>query len=414
MRILMLTSSYPKYPGETTAPFIEEIAAGIVRRGHAVHVLAPYHPQIRREPVERGVALHFFRYAPHPALNVWGYAAAQRGDVRLKRAAVAAVPFALTGTLAGLARLVATNGGFDIIHAHWVLPNGPPAGLVAALVGLPLVVSLHGSDVSVAERHWLAAGAAGAVFRQAAQVTACSSDLRSRALLLGARTNTSRVIPYGVDTTAFAPRPDAQQAARQALGLSGNAPIVLALGRLVYKKGFGILLDAWPQVHAQHPHARLVIVGDGDLRGELQAQARQLGVNDQVIFTGQLDRARTADMLSAADVFVVPSVRDQSGNVDGLPNTLLEGMGAARPIVASRLAGIPQVITDGVHGLLVPEKDSDALARSINLLLDDRGLAHRLGAAARQRIERELTWEATAAQFEQVYQQALHPATCHL
>src|SRR5215208_608220 len=104
MRILMLTSSYPKYAGEITAPFIEEIAASMVRRGHSVHVLAPHHPALRRGPIERGVHLHFFRYAPYPALNVWGYAASQQGDVRLKPSALAVAPFALAGTVWGLLR----------------------------------------------------------------------------------------------------------------------------------------------------------------------------------------------------------------------------------------------------------------------------------------------------------------------
>lgn len=407
MRILMLTSSYPKYPGETTAPFIEEIAAGVVRRGHEVHVLAPYRPDIRREAVERGVYLHFFKYAPHPALNVWGYAAAQKGDVRLKGAAIGAVPFAISATLANLASLIQREGPFDIMHAHWVLPNGPSAALMAQLFGLPLVVSLHGSDVAVAERHWLAAGVAGTVFRLAKQMTACSGDLHDRALLLGARPESSSVIPYGVDTSAFKPRPEAGALVREELGLAPDTPIVLALGRFVYKKGFNVLLDAWPQISQQHPDARLVLAGDGDLRGELEAQARQLQIADKVFFTGMLDRNRTALYLNAPDVYVVPSIRDQSGNVDGLPNVLLEGMGVARPIVASRVAGIPQVIDDGVHGLLVPEKDPLALAQAIDRLLADRALAQRLGQAARQRIEQELTWDRTAERFEAVYQRAL-------
>ena len=416
MRILMLTSSYPKYPGETTAPFIEEIAASLVRRGHEVHVLAPFQPDIRHAPIERGIHLHFFRYAPHPALNVWGYAGSQRGDVRLKVQALAVAPFALGATLGALLRATKRienaefsilNSQFDILHAHWLLPNGFPAALVSALRGLPLVVSMHGSDVSLAERHWLTAAAAGATLRIASAATACSADLHMRALRLGARPERARVLPYGVDPQAFCPRPDARREVRAELGLREGQPLVLALGRLVYKKGFNILLDAWPAVLRQHPNARLAIVGDGDLRDELAQQADALGVVASVCFTGQLPRARTSNYLASADVFVVPSVRDQSGNVDGLPNTLLEGMGSARPIVATRLAGIPQVIDDGTHGLLVPERDDAALAGAIVRLLDDGALAARLGANARARIERELTWDATARLWEDVYEAAL-------
>ncbi|HEU5088667.1 MAG TPA: glycosyltransferase family 4 protein, partial [Roseiflexaceae bacterium] len=109
----------------------------------------------------------------------------------------------------------------------------------------------------------------------------------------------------------------------------------------------------------------------------------------------------------AADVYVVPSIHDQSGNVDGLPNVLLESMSAARPIVASRLAGIPDVIADGVHGLLVPERDAVSLGEAIARLLGNRGLARQLGEAARRRVLTELTWDVAAERFEAAYQRAL-------
>jgi glycosyltransferase involved in cell wall biosynthesis len=419
----MLTSSYPKYAGETTAPFIEEIAAGLARRGHTIHVVAPYHRDVERAPVERGVHLHFFRYTPWRMLNVWGYAEALRADVGLRGRALAAAPLALGASLLTLLRLTANERhrtradscvevihrppAFDLIHAHWVLPNGAPAAVVARLRGLPLVISLHGSDVYLAERAAPLTLAAAAAFRAAQLVTACSSDLKERALRLGARPDSVEVIPYGVDPQAFQPDPQAGAQVRAELGLAPDTPLIVAVSRLVYKKGLTYLLEAFPAIQARHPDAVLVIGGYGDLREELERRARQLGIAPSVRFPGQLARDRAARYISAADVYVVPSIRDQSGNVDGLPNVLLESMGAARPIVASCVAGIPEVIADGEHGLLVPERDPAALAAAITRLLDDRRLAQRLGMAARRRIIEELTWDATAARFEAAYCRAL-------
>src|SRR3982750_1704459 len=105
MKICMLTSSNPKYPGEKTAPFIEEIAAGLVRRGHCVHVVAPFHRDIRRAPIERGVNLHFFRYSPLRALNVYGYAESLQADVGLRGAAIAAAPLAVGAGMLAMLRL---------------------------------------------------------------------------------------------------------------------------------------------------------------------------------------------------------------------------------------------------------------------------------------------------------------------
>jgi glycosyltransferase involved in cell wall biosynthesis len=401
MNICMLTSSYPKYPGETTAPFIEEIAAGLVRRGHTVHVVAPFHRDVRRAPVERGVHLHFFRYSPLRALNVYGYAESLQADVGLRGAALASAPLAIGAGMLAMLRL-----SFDLIHAHWVLPNGAPAALIARLRGLPLVVSLHGSDVYLAERAAPLSLAAAAIFRSAGAVTACSGDLQQRALRLGARPGSVAVIPYGVDTQAFQPDPCAGALVRSELSLAPDTPLIVTVSRLVYKKGLTYLLDAFPPVLASHPSAVLVIAGYGDLRAELERRAVELGIAASVRFPGQLDRARAARYVSAADVYVVPSIRDQRGNIDGLPNALLEGMGAARPIVASRVAGIPDVIADGEHGLLVPERDPAALAVAISRLIDDRALAQRLGAAARRRVLSELTWDMTAEKFEWAYDRA--------
>jgi glycosyltransferase involved in cell wall biosynthesis len=431
----MLTSSYPKYPGETTAPFIEEIAAGLVRRGHTIHVVAPFHRDVRRAPVERGVHLHFFRYSPVRALNVWGYAESLQADIGLKGAVLAAAPLALGAGMLEMLRVTQDKGqktedqqydtnrngegsfglwssvfgqsSFDLIHAHWVLPNGPTAALVARLRRLPLVISLHGSDVYLSERAAPLSLAAAAPFRGAAMVTACSGDLRDRALRLGARAGGVEVIPYGVDPAAFQPDPAAGPIVRAELGLAPNTPLVATVSRLVYKKGLTYLLDAWPRILERCPRAVLAIGGYGDLRDELERRAHDLGVAASVRFPGQLERARAAQYVGAADVYVVPSIRDQKGNVDGLPNALLEGMAAARPIVASRVAGIPDVIADGVHGLLVPERDPAALANAIGRLLADRPLADRLGAAARRRVLEELTWDQAAERFERVYERAL-------
>jgi phosphatidyl-myo-inositol dimannoside synthase len=416
LKICMLTSSYPKYPGETTAPFIEEIAAGLVRRGHTVHVVAPFHRDLRRAPVERGVHLHFFRYSLLRALNVWGYAEALQADVGLRGAVYAAAPLALGAAIRCMLRVTKderrkTNGtepsSFDLVHAHWVLPNGVPAALVARLRRLPLVLSMHGSDIYLAERAAPLSLAAAATFRAAAAATACSGDLQDRALRLGAPPGLIDVIPYGVDPQAFRPDPQAGALVRAELRLAPEAQLIITVSRLVYKKGLTFLLEAFPQIVREHPRAVLVIGGYGDLRAELERRAHELGVGAMVYFPGQLDRARAARYISAADVYAVPSIRDQGGNVDGLPNALLEGMAAARPIVASRVAGIPDVIDDDLHGLLLPERDPAALAASINRLLADPALASRLGAAARRRILEELTWDMTAERFERVYARAL-------
>ena len=146
MRILMIATSYPKYEGDATAPFIAEIAAGVSAHGHEVRIILPTHKEFNHQPIERGVELIVYRYAPHPALAVWGYAESLHADVGLRRNTLLALPFGIAASLFTLIRAILRSRP-DVLHAHWVLPNGLPALIAAWLFRIPLVISMHGSDV---------------------------------------------------------------------------------------------------------------------------------------------------------------------------------------------------------------------------------------------------------------------------
>ncbi len=402
----MVTSSYPKYEGDVTAPFIESIASSLASRGCEVHVLAPYHPELRRAPVEKGVHLHFFKYSPFKSLNIWGYAEALEADVRVKGAIFPLTPVVFAGSLWALLRLT-REIKFDIMHAHWVVPNGPVAMIAARLRRLPLIVSLHGSDVFLAEQSRAITQVAKRVFRAAGAITAPSDDLRLRAVRLGAPADRCRLVPYGVDPGKFTRIEGAGPMLRKALGLPDDALIVFAVGRMVYKKGFEYLIRAVPAVLREHPNAKIVLAGGGDLQERLMSLVQQLGVERSVLMPGWISRDKLPLYFSGCDLFVLPSVVDQSGNVDGLPNTLLEAMASARPVVATAVAGVPLAVKDGENGLLVPEKQPGELSAAINLLLRAPDLRHQYGEAGRRRVEDELNWEATARTFEQLYRAAL-------
>lgn len=410
LRVLMLTSSYPLYPGDTTAPFIAELAAGIAALGHEVDVLLPAHPRLRRGPVERGVRIHAYHYAPGArALQVWGYASALEGDVGLRRSAYVVAPLALTASTVALARLAHLFRP-DLLVAHWVLPNGPPAALVARALRLPLAISLHGSDVYLAgKRRWFGVMARHA-FGAAGLVTACSADLAARALPLGAPAARTVVIPYGVDSQQFHPdQRRAREAVRAELGLPEGDKLVLAGGRLVHKKGLDVAIEAFALLAARPAalSARLVLFGAGELRQTLERLIDERGLRDRVTMVGAWERDRLPSLFAASDIFLLPSVRDFAGNVDGLPNTLLEAMASGVAIVASDVAGVPAVLADGREGLLVRAGDPDTLAAAIATLLHDGQMASRLGCNARARVEQELTWPHVCARFVAAYRELL-------
>jgi glycosyltransferase involved in cell wall biosynthesis len=385
----MLTSSYPKFPGDGTAPFIEHIAIELARRGHDVDVVLPSHPELSIADRAPGLPLRLFPFFAGSS-GAWGYAASMHADRRLRRASLALAPLVFVTALHRLRALVARER-YDIVHAHWLLPNGPIAALAAG-AQLPLVVSLHGSDVFVAERSRVLSRAARWVMARSAWTLACSHDLARRARRLGGE-HEVEVLPYGVDIPSL----DVADVARwrEQLGATPDVLLVVAVGRLVAKKGFSTLVRAASILRREGISIRVAIGGAGDLAAPIAAEARTLGCEADVTLLGRVAHERVASLLAGADVVAVPSMRDEEGNVDGLPNVLLEALAVGRPIVASRVGGIPDVLADGVDSVLVEPGDAKALAGALLRLRDEPELRARLAQQAQRRAA-GLPWSAYA------------------
>jgi len=400
VRILVLTSSYPKYPGDTTAPFIQSITRELASRGHELTVVLPARADLDLAPV-KGVSFQPYHYAPSERLAVFGYAQGLRGDVAVRGSTYLVSPLALVSGARKMMTAV-RRGGYHLVHAHWVVPNGAMALPAAWVGGLPLVVSLHGSDVFLSEKKRLFRRAARLVFQRAAAVTACSDDLADRSQRLGASPRPV-VIPYGVDAEFFRPQPEEVAGLREKLGLGDGQPMVLAVGRLVHKKGFEILVKAMPRLVAKHPELKVVIAGGGDLAASLAEQAAGAGVRDHLMLVGRVRREELPAYYGAATVTAVPSMHDDAGNVDGLPNVMLEALASGSPVVASAVAGIEQAVSHGKDALLVPERDPEALANALLELLGSRDRREALGRKARERARSAFHWGRVGEQFEDVF-----------
>jgi glycosyltransferase involved in cell wall biosynthesis len=400
---VMVTTSYPRFPGDSVGTFMEPIAKSVAARGHEVHIVAPWHPLIQRRPIEDGVHFHFYKYAPLPGLNVFGYAAALRADVSLRAAAYIAAPLALTAGWHA-ARSVARKFGATVMHGHWVIPGGATAA--AARPGLPLVVSLHGSDVYVAEQHPVARRVAATVLKRAGVVTACSADLGRRAIALGADAARVEVVPYGVDADRFRPDLLVREKRRASLGIAPQSTLLFAAGRLVRKKGFEYLIDALGRVPASLG-VRAVIAGGGDLDAELKARAEASGAGDRLRFLGNVTQDDVAAWLATADIVAVPSVRDDSGNVDGLPNIVLEALASGTPLITTPAGGIGAVVENGRTGIVVPERDVAALGAAIESLAQAPERRVRLGEAGRAAVTAKFGWESVAGRLVDAYDRAL-------
>ncbi|MDP2362117.1 MAG: glycosyltransferase [bacterium] len=415
MRILALTHTYPRFPADTNGPFVRFLMDELARRGHEVRILTAWDrgfdpAELERDLDGRGRArarLSAYRYAPWDAWHLLGYSRTIREDVRLRTRMLLLSPLMLAAGARALRR-AAQEFRPDLLHAHWFLPNAFMAAGVARRLGLPLVATLHGSDVFVAEKGWPFSHMTRVALRATTRLTSCSPELRDRVCALGLDRRRSHVIPYAADPGLLEGGIDPAAAARMRERLLAGAPgpLVLALGRLVWKKGFHVLLEALPPLRAQHPGLRVAIAGEGDLAERLKTMVRERGLQLVVDFPGRLSREEVGPAMAACDLFVMPSVHDEAGNVDGLPNVILEAMAARRAVVASEVAGIPLAVRHGVTGLLAAPDDPRSLKQALRLALSDAEVRRRWGEAGRALIESELNWPAVAARYEEIYRLA--------
>jgi glycosyltransferase involved in cell wall biosynthesis len=301
------------------------------------------------------------------------------GDVeQLPDGDVAQQGAALAGRLAGR--------GVSAVHGYFAHQPAAVAAEAARLLGVPYGFSVHALDARKVARTELAERAAGA-----AVVVCCNEDVAADVEAAGVR---PRRLRHGVDLDQFPYRP-----------APDNDPLsLLAVGRLVEKKGFDVLIEAMSLLDRP---CRLRLVGTGPLEASLRTAIADRGLEDRVELLGRRTHRQLPELYAAADAVVVPSVVDSSGDRDGLPNVVLEAMASGRAVVASDVASIPSAVVDGSTGLLVPPRDPKMLAQALATLVDSPRLRHAMGRAGRDRTERAFALEHCTAAFcrtlEQVY-----------
>lgn len=267
-----------------------------------------------------------------------------------------------------------TELGVDHVHCHFASHPAVAGLVIHRLTGIPFSFTAHGSDLHV-DRHMLpqkVAAAAFAVtvseFNRDVIVEECGEDLGPKV----------EVIHCGVDTTFFTP-PEERSAP------SGGLSVV-CVGTLHEVKGQRHLVRAIAKLAGGGVDVHCTFVGGGPDEDALRRLAEELGVAERVTFLGTVPRRVVGETVRAASVVCAPSVPTRSGKREGIPVVLMEAMSAARPVVASRLSGIPELVVDGESGLLVTPGDVDEIAAALRTLHDDPELGARLGDAARERV----------------------------
>ena len=384
MRILTFTSLFPNKAQPTLGVFIYQRVAHVARRlGIRVEVVAPvpYSPswlpgerwrtfsQIPREEQIGGLRVHHPSYLLLPKISMPLHG-------RL-----------MYSSSIGLVKKLHQQEPFDCIDAHYVYPDGFAAVRLGRVLGIPVVVSARGTDINLFPSFRLICPKIRRTLNEAAGIIAVSGALKDSMVALGASPEKIRVIPNGIDADRF--RPMDRRAAREKLGLPVEGLCVVAVGNLIPAKGQNLLIAALGKLAAQRPLLKLFLIGDGPQKAALVEQVKVLGLNERVLLIDTRPHDELPLWFNAADLSCLASHRE------GLPNVVLESLACGTPVLATRVGGIPEVLTSPDLGILT-EPDAARITAAMEEALTrtwDRNLL--------ARHVQSRTWNGVAGEVEQ-------------
>lgn len=426
MKVLVIGSVYPRFHEDAEVPWLRTSIAHLKKAGLQVQVLAPAYKGLKSHEID-GVPVNRFRYAPANLEMLTHEEGAPSKMASKPWLQLLAIPYIISGFFKCL--VICRKWRPDIIHAHWPFPHAYIALGAAKLFKIPLVLNFHGAELLlIRKKKWVkpllkfAIGQAQAVFANSSFTAGKIKAIRNVDVEWS---------PYGTTLDERRKTKDERREAVEggSLPLVGttlpttpssgghphNAPEphaingkfkILFVGRHIERKGICYLIEAAKYLPRDQFEIR--IVGVGDLTEELKKQAASMPPESaEIIFTGKLSPEELANEYKTANVFTLPAIVDSKGDTEGLGVVLIEAMELGLPVVASNVGGIPDVVVDGVSGILVPEKSPEALASAFKKLSSDAGLVRDLLAGAQKRIEECFTWDGIIERQVQAYEKCL-------
>ena len=396
--VLVLTSTFPRWENDTEPAFVFELSRRLADE-FEITVISPRTPGSKEREGMADLRVIRFPYF----FNRWEKLAMHGGGIlnKLKSNPLyyLMIPFFLLGQMRAVVGLLRSER-FDLIHAHWLIPQGFVAALSLLMTGkkIPLLCTSHGGDLFALKgkglqrlKRW--------VMDKSAALTVVSTAMKKTVVDMGVAPDKVDVIPMGVDLKGlFTPDP----------GVQRKTDELLFVGRLVEVKGLQILLDAMPKVLAKHPGIRLVVAGAGPLESELRASAAKLNMTDCVDFLGMVPQLKLPSLYQQATLAVFPFIVTKSGVQEGFGLVVVEAMGCCCPVIAGDLPAIQDTVVHEENGLIFPSGNAQVLADSILKLLDDPEFRARLAGEGRKSVVQNFDWEIIAEKYAEIYEKLMH------
>ena len=384
-KVLIVATAYPRFKGDVITPWLVELIMRLRKQGVDVSVFTSSYKGLGDQVID-GIKIHRFRYC------LKRYERLTHEETAVDRITRGLFNVFLTVLYLGfgawaMIRLVSQQE-FDIVHIHWPFPH-VIFGILGKKFGRArLFSSFYGVEIRWLKKKFpLLLKPFSILINKSDVVTAISTHTARE--LSGAVRMPIQIIPFSVT-----------MAARR--GRAIDKKEIVFVGRLVERKGVKYLIEAFERVSGSIPH-RLNIIGDGPEHGHLEKMVARLKVSGRVRFTGKISDERLNQYYKTCSFLVLPAVYDKKGDTEGLGVVLLEAMSYAKPVIASGVGGITDIVTDGKNGLLVPPADSDALAQAIKKMAQSVKLRRAFGRKARKTVDERFNWDKIVKKLATLY-----------
>lgn len=381
-KLLVTASTFPRYEGDSEPRFVLDLCKELTKY-FDVTVLVPAAIGAKDKEVLEGVKVIRYHYFPIRKWETLCYPGAIVPRIKEKKARIFLVPFLF---LALYFKLLKILPKYDVVHAHWLIPQG----IVQGFFKKPYIVTGHGGDVTSLNKGIIKKLKRNTL-KNASFVTTVSSALLEEVNKIY-KVEKSDIISMGCNIKNFN-----HDFRKENYFGQGEKKVILFVGRLAEKKGVTYLIEAMKKVDAM-----LVIAGGGPLESELKEQAREQV--DKIKFIGARTHEELKTIYASSDVFVAPSITAKDGDKEGFGLVILEAMASGLPVVASNSGGIPEVITEGKDGFLTEEKDSNDIAVKINKILNDTQMYERMTQNA-QNTAQKYDYQVIAEKYAKIIEE---------
>ncbi|CEL25138.1 glycosyltransferase [Methanobacterium formicicum] len=391
MKIGVITSAYPDYEDDPHGIFVHRLMKEIAKKGHEVHVLAPYTGGETEYTLE-GVHVERFHYFyPRRFEKLSGRAGMIDNVKEGFLVKIQVLTFLFFNVIHSILKL----RKMDVVHVQWPIPNGLGAIFLKKIYGIPYINTIHGEEVHLSKRYHLLFALRWLVNNSSKTITN-STATRKFCLEAGLDGDKIDVIPFGVDTDFFRPLE---------VYKDENIFQILSVGYLIERKGFEYLIRAMPLVLEKHNQARLKIVGSGPLESKLKELIYELDLGDEVEIVKNVSDEELLMIYNSSDLFVLPSIVDSQGNTEGLGVVLLEAMACGLPVIGSDVGGIPDVINEKWTGFLVRPKNIQDLFNNITYLIENGDIKEKVADSGNKKVKVIFNWNSLSNQYLWVYRE---------